>query len=119
MAKQRLTKHHRLLKPADFRRVFDCAERSRDKFFTVLQRPNTLGHYRLGLAISKKTDKRAVGRNRIKRQVREIFRCTIPAELDYVVISNLAAATASSAELRDSMARHFSILIKKRKPREK
>ncbi len=41
---------------------------------SIYARPNTFGHARLGLLISKKAIRRAVGRNRIKRLVRESFR---------------------------------------------
>ncbi len=36
--------------------------------------PNELGRARLGVVVAKKIEKRAVGRNRIKRLVRETFR---------------------------------------------
>ena len=41
---------------------------------TVLATPNQLQHPRLGLAISRKVARSAVGRNRIKRVVRESYR---------------------------------------------
>ncbi len=56
---------------------------------------------RLGLAISKKADKRAVVRNRIKRVVREQFRLAGPglAALNLVVLAKREAATAPTAAL--------------------
>lgn len=57
---------------------------------------------RLGVAVSRKVDKRAVGRNRIKRLAREIFRgqrASLPAG-DYVLIAQPGAAKLESAELR-------------------
>ena len=57
---------------------------------------------RLGVAVSKKVDKRAVGRNRIKRLARELFRgqrATLPAG-DYVLIAQPGAAKLDAAELR-------------------
>lgn len=57
---------------------------------------------RLGVAVSKKVDKRAVGRNRIKRLAREVFRgqCgTLPAG-DYVLIAQPGAAKLESGELQ-------------------
>jgi ribonuclease P protein component len=57
---------------------------------------------RLGVAVSKKVDKRAVGRNRIKRLAREIFRgqrAALPAG-DYVLIAQPGAAKLESGELR-------------------
>lgn len=64
----------RLLKPAEYKRVFDSAVRVTSRYLTFLARANELGHPRLGLAISKKAVRRAVDRNRIKRQLRESFR---------------------------------------------
>ena len=36
--------------------------------------PNTLGYARLGIVVGKKTAKRAVDRNYMKRTLRELFR---------------------------------------------
>jgi ribonuclease P protein component len=48
---------------------------------------------RLGLAVSRKVDKRAVGRNRIKRVLRDCFRhCRGLAGGDYVVVARVGAA---------------------------
>jgi ribonuclease P protein component len=61
---------------------------------------------RLGVAVSKKVDKRAVGRNRIKRLARECFR-TFRAQLpagDYVLIAQ------PGAKLIDSAALHLQCL---------
>jgi len=44
----------RLREPAEFKRVFAKAERSSDKYFTVLAIVNELDYPRLGLAIAKK-----------------------------------------------------------------
>ena len=65
------------------------------------------GPARLGMAVSRKVDKRAVGRNRIKRVLRETFR-HLPPDLaggDYVVVARSAAARASHPEIRDAFLR--------------
>ena len=57
---------------------------------------------RLGVTVSKRVDKHAVGRNRIRRQVREIFRVhrdSLPAG-DYVVLALAVAARSDNAVLR-------------------
>ena len=56
---------------------------------------------RLGLAVSRKVDPRAVGRNRIKRRLREAFRRLRPqlAPGAYVVVARAAARGASNAQL--------------------
>ncbi len=67
-------KQQRLRKPREFTEVFRSKPVvSSDRFFRVLGIKTTNGQ-RLGLAVSKKVDKRAVVRNRIKRIVRETFR---------------------------------------------
>jgi ribonuclease P protein component len=70
----RFKRHNRLLNAAAFGRVFEKANRSRDKWFTVLSRKNGGHEARLGLAISKKHCRKSTSRNTIKRIVRESFR---------------------------------------------
>ncbi len=86
-----------------------------DAHLTVLARQNGLDHARLGLAISKRMIKTAVGRNRVKRQIRESFRHhqTQLAGLDIVVLSRNAAAQASNLELRNSLQAHWERLLKR------
>lgn len=86
-----------------------------DTHLTVLARQNGLDHARLGLAISKRMIKTAVGRNRVKRQIRESFRHhqTQLAGLDIVVLSRNAAAQASNLELRNSLQAHWERLLKR------
>lgn len=105
----RLQKDRRLLDAAAFGRVFKKANRSRDKWFTVLTRTNKLTVARLGLAISKKHCRAATARNRIKRVVRESFRLNqaMLAGLDIVVINQPAASTASNRQLFDSLDGHW------------
>lgn len=57
---------------------------------------------RLGLAVSRKVDPRAVGRNRIKRQLRDCFRQhrTLLAPGDYVVVARPGAAALAPDALR-------------------
>lgn len=57
---------------------------------------------RLGVAVSKKVDKRAVGRNRLKRLARELFRrerASLPPG-DYVLIAQPGAKSQSLPQLR-------------------
>lgn len=59
---------------------------------------------RLGLAVSRKVDPHAVGRNRIKRVLRDCFRHH-RAELaagDYVVVARVGAAKFTNDELRQA-----------------
>jgi len=67
-------KTQRLLKPAEFKRVFELRQSAHNAHFGIYTAKNTLGHPRVGLVVSKKVSKKAVVRNRIKRQIRENFR---------------------------------------------
>jgi ribonuclease P protein component len=64
----------RLLSPLEFKRVFAKPQKIKGPGFSLFVRENGLSHPRLGLAIPKKAVKLSVGRNRIKRLVRESFR---------------------------------------------
>jgi len=77
--------------------------------FTVLYKGNGSRSARLGLAISKRHCKLAVGRNRLKRAVRESFRHyrTDLRGLDIVVLNQPAAMRASNKELADSLRKHW------------
>ena len=109
-----LPKHAKLLNAADFDRVFDKSARSSDQFFTILLRPNDLERPRLGMAISKRRVKLAVGRNRLKRLVRENFRLTQRnCNADYVVMAGKHGAIGTNQELKKSLERHWGLLKKK------
>lgn len=114
MNKARLQKRARLLKAADFQRVFDKSVRSSDRYFTVLARYNTLNLPRLGLAISKRKAKLSVQRNRLKRLVRENFRqSAYNINADYVVMAGQQSSTASNTDLFQSLDKHWRILKEK------
>lgn len=108
-------KSYRLTTPAEFRFVFEDAARSSDAWLTVLARPNSGPHARLGLALSRKQIRNAVDRNRIKRLVRESFRLRHAqfGTLDYVVMARAPANTADSASLRLSLEKHLLKLARR------
>lgn len=110
------TRQNRLLTAAAYSRVFDKAQRSQDKWFTVLWRPDPDGKTRLGLAISKKHCRKATRRNLIKRIARESFRQHQHEieGLDIVVINKPAAAAAMRKQLHASLLHHWNRLAKAR-----
>lgn len=91
---------------ADYARVFEQSRRCADPLLSL--------HWlaggqpaRLGLAVSRKVDKRAVGRNRIKRQLREQFR-QLRSQLppgDYVIVARPPASAANAEQLRSTFIR--------------
>lgn len=110
----RFNKRVRLLKPAEYSRVFKNAIRSSDRLLTVLAASNDLGYPRLGLAISKKNAKRAVDRNRIKRLIRESFRLhqiELPA-VDFVIMAKPVTKSVDNREIFTSLEHHWNRLIK-------
>ena len=114
MRRARLQKRARLLKAAEFKRVFDKAVRSSDQYFTVLARPNEFEYPRLGLAISKKKARLAVTRNRLKRIIRESFRQQ-QHELccaDYIVMAGQKGGSAYNHRLLQSLEKHWQKLKK-------
>lgn len=65
----------RLLTPGDFKAVFSNPARAASPQLTLLAIPNGLQHPRIGLTLAKKNVRKACQRNRIKRVVRDSFRC--------------------------------------------
>jgi ribonuclease P protein component len=94
----------RLLVPADFKACFGSGLRLAARYFRAhylfAERP------RLGLAVSRKVDRRAVVRNRIKRTARDSFRSArggLPP-VDLVLLARHEAAQASAEELQADLA---------------
>ena len=91
--------------PSEFERCFAQGDRVNGRCFRAfwLAAPAA----RLGLAVSRKVDPRAVVRNRIKRVARESFRLERPRlpPGDCVLVAQRAAAAATPAELRADLAR--------------
>jgi len=111
-----LAKEH-LREPSAFRRAFDRKKSASDPVMIVYAVENGLAHSRIGISIGKKKVKLAVGRNRIKRLVREAFRLhkhTIPAGVDLVVVPRgpltFDAAMQSVPFLARSAARRVGVL---------
>jgi ribonuclease P protein component len=108
---QGFTRSMRLVKGAQFKRVFDQRRVHGNQLFRIHFAPAESA--RLGIAVSRRVSARAVDRNRIRRQIRESFRLQRPAleAMDYVVLARPAAATASNAELRDALNQLWQRLI--------
>jgi ribonuclease P protein component len=92
--------------------VFREGQRSADRYFTVLYCSNGSSEPRLGFAISRQRVRLAVGRNRLRRLVRESFRHIRPElpGVDIVVMARDTAGKASAEELGGSLARHWERL---------
>lgn len=108
-------KSHRLLRPADYGKVFDDVQlRVPHRNFLILATPNTFGHARIGLVFSKKNLKLAVQRNRIKRHVRETFRhqTDLPG-LDIVILGRQGLGSLDDPAVRAALSDLWRRLKKK------
>lgn len=77
--------------------------------FTILYRDNRSNKARLGLAVSKKNCRKATGRNRLKRIIRESFRDEQGhlSGIDIVVLNRPAATNANNKALFLSLKKHW------------
>jgi len=102
LAQTRLTfpPQKRLRTGAHYKAVFDSRLRVAHPLLNLYWR-KTDTPARLGLVVSRKVDKRAVGRNRIKRVLRETMRHVYPAlgSGDYVVLARPDAKTAENKRI--------------------
>ncbi len=110
-----LTRELKLLTAENYQNVFAKAERFGNRSFTVLARENGLDYPRLGLAISKKCAKRAVDRNRIKRQFRESFRLykhKLPC-VDIIAMCKPSVISLDNVEIRSQIDTQWRFMRKK------
>ena len=86
-----LPKESRLLKRADFLRVYENGVRYEGRFMTVFILPAREGRHRVGITATKKAIGKAHDRNRAKRLLRESFRLNrmeldaVPTKYDWVL----------------------------------
>jgi len=103
---------NRLLDPQDYTRVFKQGQKFRCDGFAFICRINEFPHARLGLAIAKKHIASAVGRNRIRRIIREGFRyhqATL-GNVDIVVITQRHLQTWRKPYLYEDLSRQWQRL---------
>lgn len=109
----RFPREARLLKASEFRAVFRAGRRARAGPLHARLRPNGKRRARLGLAVSRKAARNAVGRNRVRRQLRESFRVNQHrlAGLD-VVVSLSRPAAGGAIDLRGRLPRLWSEVVR-------
>jgi ribonuclease P protein component len=96
----------RLRRKSDFDAAYARGRRMGDGFFAVTATLNDLGTPRLGLAVAVRVAGGSVGRNRIRRVIRESFRLhrhELPS-VDLVVSARPKARAAPGRELHASLA---------------
>ena len=106
VASERFPRAARVRAKAEFGRVFDAGKRTADPLMALHWLADDAAP-RLGLAVSRKVDPRAVGRNRIKRVLRDDFRRrrALLQPGAYVLVVRGAAAKADGAALRQAFER--------------
>jgi ribonuclease P protein component len=79
----------RVRDPGHFRRAFERRRPVSDAVLVLHVAENGLGFPRLGISVPRRLVRKATGRNRIKRRVREAFRLQkqdLPRGLDLIVV---------------------------------
>jgi len=103
----------RLLLPADFSALRNAGKRLSFRYFYCEYRLTSAATARLGMAVSRRVSKRAVERNRIRRQIRESFRlqrARLPG-CDVLVVARALATEQASRVLRDELDLLWSKLL--------
>jgi ribonuclease P protein component len=105
----------RLRSRREFVEVYDKGHRVGSPSFTIFGLPNGRGYCRLGLAVSRKVGG-AVRRNRVKRLLREIFRCHragLEPALDLVVNARPSIVDRDLRQLEAEFLRCFAGLARR------
>ncbi|WP_125718639.1 ribonuclease P protein component [Pseudoalteromonas rubra] len=108
----------RLLTPSHYSRVFNEPARAATPYFTLLAKPNDVGHPRLGLTVAKKRCKKACQRNRIKRLARESFRLNRHKldNIDIVLMVKTGVDEQTNEELSKQLAKLWRKVNERCKP---
>ena len=119
---EELTRARRLRRRAEFLAVQRSGRRVHTKHFIVAvrARPTPEEPTRLGVTVTKRVAK-AVGRNRVKRLVREVFRRNghyFPSACDVVIIAKSGAPLLGYDDVADELSRIRRRLDAAIEPRE-
>ncbi len=109
-----LAKKYRLTKDTDIQSVLKKGKIFHHPFFNLKILPNNLKNSRFCIVISTKISKKAVVRNRIKRQIRAIIHknlSNISQNYDFVILTK---PTITIAEFRET-EKTLTFLLKKAK----
>lgn len=112
---------HRLRRRREFLRVGGGGTRVHTRHFVlVVLRSEQGGERRLGITVTKKVAG-SVGRNRVKRVLREVFRRNrqlFPEGCDVVIIAKSGAPELGYEQVRDELARVRGPLARAARPRK-
>lgn len=102
-----MRKGERLTKGSDFQDVYGAGKSIADRFLVLYVLPYQ-GELKLGISVSKKVSRGSVGRNRLKRLVKESFRdlrSHVLGEHHLVIILRVAAKDIVYQQVLSSMER--------------
>lgn len=106
-SKEDLKNLGRLQKRSDFLHVNKNARKWVSKSMIVLAAPNETGAKRFGITVTKKLEKTAVGRNRMKRRLRATAADVLPfsaaSAMDYVLVAREGAMLHDYAALKKDL----------------
>ena len=121
MVSRSFGREKRLLKPRQFKAVFDSPSgKVAGRNVLLLARANGLDHPRLGLVIGKKSVRLSVERNRLKRQIRETFRQSQDdlAGWDVVVVARKGLGDLDNPELAGQFIKLWKRLARLPRPQD-
>lgn len=121
MVSRSFGREKRLLKPRQFKAVFDSpGGKVAGRNVLLLARANGLDHPRLGLVIGKKSVRLSVERNRLKRQIRETFRQSQDdlAGWDVVVVARKGLGDLDNPELAGQFIKLWKRLARLPRPQD-
>ena len=121
MVSRSFGREKRLLKPRQFKAVFDSpGGKVAGRNVLLLARANGLDHPRLGLVIGKKSVRLSVERNRLKRQIRETFRQSQDdlAGWDIVVVARKGLGDLDNPELAGQFIKLWKRLARLPRPQD-
>lgn len=102
-----LCREDRIRRRSEFRRIQSGGRRVHTPHFIIVLSPRDQDGRRLGVTVTRKVAN-AVGRNRVKRLVREVFRrnrACFPEPCDIVVIAKRGAPELGYADVLDEVSR--------------
>lgn len=105
-----LPKQNRLTKNKDFENIFASGLSLNSKLFKVSILKNNLHYNRYGIIISNKVSKKAVLRNKAKRQIKAIIQQNqgkIRVSFDIVIVTHPSIINAPFIEIKQTLAYLF------------
>lgn len=109
-----LTRQQRLRRSSDIQRVYETGQKAFHPFFRLIKAPGLTGQTRMTVVTSLRVSKKAIERNRLKRQLRAFWQKvaeSLAKPYDCVIIVQPKAKGVSTAILEQAL----KIILKKQK----